>query len=508
MIFDSKGVLLDIPSTDAIRAVRQICYLFQKIEKDCSTDRTRRAFSDYVKCEHELKEQVLPDLTEIRKVFLVLFGNLMDNVNRQIDDCSLVPKHGPGATADRLRGNRKWLQKGWPVRQDRYFPMDSYLIPNHRYVAELDRVELIEPGAEMPVRVITVPKTLKTPRIIAIEPTCKQYAQQAMLDAIRREINQDDLLVRLVGLDDQTPNRDLARTGSESGLVATLDLSEASDRVSNQLVFGLTRSYPSFAGALQACRSKKADVPGYGIIPLAKFASMGSAVCFPIEAMVFSTIATLGVVKQRGLPISPAAIRSCAADVRVFGDDIIIPSDSAYLVSELLRSFGMRVNTAKSFWTGRFRESCGGDYYAGVDVSVHRFRQEVPRTRHDARGVAALFSFRNQCYRAGYWKTVRNADSLLAALRVPLPRVLSTSPVLGRLSFLGYDTHRIDENLHSPMVRGMKIVSRPPVSPLRGAGALLKIFATRRIEPLREGHLERLGRPDHVYTKIGWGQPF
>jgi len=373
---------------------------------------------------------------------------------------------------------------------------------------DLSRVKLTEPGAEKPVRVITVPKTLKTPRIIAIEPTHMQYAQQALLRSIRDEINRDSLLVNLVGLDDQFPNRDLARTGSRSGLTATLDLKEASDRVSNRLVFALTRSYRPFSEALQAVRTRKADVPGFGVLRLAKYASMGSATCFPIEAMVFATIATLGVVRSKGHSLKRSNIRRAASQVRVFGDDIIIPADSAEMVVSELACYGLLVNRDKSFWTGKFRESCGGDFYDGVDVSVHRLRQEIPSTIHDARGVAALFSFRNKCYASGYWKTARLADSLLESLRIPSPRVTATSQVLGRLSFLGYEIQRTDKNLHAPRVRGIKIVSRPPSSPLGGTWALQKILATHGFEPHGRGHLERLGRPDRVRAKIGWGQPF
>lgn len=508
LVFDSTGSLLPDPSADAIRAVRQICLLFGKIQRECSDVRTRAAFASYLECENDLRALVLDDLDDLRRVFLVLFGDLMHNVSRKIDECALLPKHGPGSTADRLQGNQKWNQAEWTRRLERSFPIDSYLIPNHRYWEDLGRVKIVEPRNERPVKVISVPKTLKTPRIIAVEPTCMQYAQQALLAAISEEIHADSLLYGLVGLDDQSPNRDLALSGSRNGHHATLDLSEASDRVSNQLVYNLTRPYASFRNALQDSRSQTADVPGIGIIPLAKFASMGSAVCFPIEGMVFSAISVLGVLRQRRDHVRSSAIRRAAEEVRVFGDDIIVPTDSAERVVSTLELYGLKVNRGKSFWTGKFRESCGGDYYDGTDVSIHRFRREIPTTRFDARGVASLFSFRNQCYNSGYWKAARLVDRWLESFRIPLPRVSDTSPVLGRLSFLGYETQRYDRNLHSPRVKGLQIRSRPPASPLGDVGALQKIFVLKRNEPLFDGHLERLGRPDLVRTKIGWGSPF
>jgi len=508
-IFGSDGVLLDAPNVDSIIAIRQVTLLFSKLERECSDRRVRRAISSYVECDDEVKTRELPsDLVDLKKVFLVLFGDMLQSISDQIVGGLLMPKHGPGATADRLKGNRKWKQAEWPVRLDRSFPAEDYLLPSYRHWRDLSRVDFVEPGAERPVRVITVPKTLKTPRIIAIEPTAMQYAQQGLLNAISAYVRTDDLLSSCFGLDDQVPNRTLAQQGSLDGSKATLDLSEASDRVSNRLVFELTRPYRPFARALQDSRSKRADVPGYGIRRIAKFASMGSATCFPIEGMVFTAIAALGVLRGSALHLSPQSIRSVAKQVRVFGDDIIVPTRCATEVARTLHTFGMVVNENKSFWTGRFRESCGGDFYAGVDVSVHRFRQEIPHTSGDARGVAALFSFRNKCYVSGYWKTARLLDSHLESLRIPLPRVSRTSPVLGRVSFLGYETQRYDVNLHSPLVRGLKIVARPPASPLGESKALLKFFVLRRNEPLHEGHLEHLGRPNSVSTRVGWGSPF
>lgn len=506
-VFDSRGDLLDHPDSSAIRAVRQICYLFSKIEKECTDRRQREALEQYVKTDQELAKSPQIDLDDLKVVWHSMFGEVESEVSDQIQTYALEPRHGPGATADRLKGNRKWRQREWTSRLEKSFPMDQYLIPNHRYWARLQSVRVLEPREERPVRVVLVPKTMKTPRVIAIEPTCMQYMQQALYRSLRRSIRTNGL-DQIVGLEDQEPNRFLARQGSLDGRLATLDLSEASDRVSNQLVFDLMRPYRPLAEAVQACRSKRADVSGFGVIRLRKFASMGSALCFPVEGMVFSAISTLGILRARSLRVSRSNVRSVMREVRVFGDDIIVPSDCASTVSDTLEVFNLKVNRHKSFWNGKFRESCGKDFYGGEDVSVIRFRQEFPRTVADARNVAALFSFRNQCYSAGYWKTVRFLDSYMASLRIPCPRVSETSPVLGRLSFLGYDTQRYDEHLHSPLVRGMKVVARPPASVLNGPDALQKIFTLRGLEPLSDGHLERSGRPDRVTLKVGWGRPF
>jgi hypothetical protein len=418
----------------------------------------------------------------------------------------LIPRHGPGATADRLVGNGKFRQSTWTTRLERYFPVGDYLIPNYGFYDDLQSIDFLEPEAEIPVRVITVPKTLKTPRIIAIEPTCMQYAQQALMEVIVDRLERSDTLKGAIGFTDQIPNQDLARLGSSSGGFATIDLSEASDRVSNLLVERMLLNFPSLAGAVQACRSARADVPGYGIIPLTKFASMGSALCFPIEAMVFLTIVTLGYQRVLNRHLTHQDIESLMSCVRVYGDDIIVPIDIARPVMHELSSFGMKVNENKTFWTGKFRESCGKDYYDGTDVSVTYVRRLIPSSLGNASEVASVVSLRNQLYKAGLWNTVRFLDDLIGRL-APFPIVEDTSPVLGRHSYLGPKKgQRFCDKLHIPLVKGLKLRPVPRKSKLDGPGALLKFFLKRGLQPIFDPkHLERYGRPKSVDIKIGWG---
>jgi hypothetical protein len=310
LIFSTgDGRLLDEPSIDAIWCVRQISNLFGKTYLPCSDARNKAAFDAYVKCENQLKvlDQSIDydDFRRAQRIATVVFGDVLSKVDRKIFDGDLIPKHGPGATADRLRGNAKYNLRSWTVRLQEVFEESEYLFPSVSHFLESPPTELIEPGAEMPVRVITVPKTLKTPRIIAIEPAVMQYMQQAILRELVPLLERSDYLCsNFIGFTDQTPNQEMAREGSLTGELATLDLSEASDRVSNQLVRCLFSPFTWFSRGLDATRSRKADVPGHGVIRLAKFASMGSALCFPIEAMVFVTLVFYGIEKVLRRPLT------------------------------------------------------------------------------------------------------------------------------------------------------------------------------------------------------------
>jgi len=64
-------------------------------------------------------------------------------------------------------------------------------------------------------------------------------------------------------------------------------------------------------------------------------------------------------------------------DVSVYGDDIIIPVEAVPLFTEVLAYSGFTVNQEKSFSVGPFRESCGSDFFLGVDVRPVFIRREL-----------------------------------------------------------------------------------------------------------------------------------
>ena len=507
------GVLLNKPDIDAILAIRQLTLLFSKVLLPTTKRRERDAMSSYVQCENDVRFSdscIGPiDFESFTRVANVLFSSIFAKMDSDVYYGQIVPKHGPGATADKLRGNAKFKQRTWPRRLEEVFPSLEYLFPSASYWEDAQRVDIIEPENEIPVKVISVPKTMKTPRIIAIEPTAMQYAQQGLLDSFLRAHRKDDNLSMLLGFDDQIPNQDLARKGSLDGSLATLDMSDASDRVSNQLVRALFSNFPHLQRAVEATRSRKASVPGHPTIRLAKFASMGSALCFPIEACVFLTLVFMGIEKELSTPVCPKMVKNHLGRVRIYGDDIIVPTDYVHSVIESLEHFGARVNFDKSFWIGRFRESCGKEYYEGHDVSIVKVRRMLPTSLKHAQEVISVVSLRNQLYKAGCWRTTKLLDSKIMRLISHYPYVSESSPVLGRFSFLGYETMRTHEHLHSPLVRGYVVVSHIPPSKLDGYGALLKVFLKQGAQPFVDRrHLERAGRPHAVDIKLRWASPF
>jgi hypothetical protein len=514
LIFDpASGRLLDEPSIAAIQCVRQISYLFSKVDLPCSDARNKAAFRKFIECEQDIREvdktMDHDEIYRVQRLAMLLFGSVISKVDKEIYQSELIPRHGPGATADRIRGNAKYNLKSWTTRLDEVFDHSEYLYPSVSHFLESDPVDILEPGQEVPVRVVTVPKTLKTPRIIAIEPACMQYMQQSIMMPLVKYLERDDNPSRyFIGFSSQEPNQLMARTGSKYGTLATLDLSEASDRVSNQLVRALFSPYSWFSRGLDATRSRKADVPGYGVQRLAKFASMGSALCFPIEAMVFTAIVFRGIEKVLNRPLGQRDLINYVGKVRVYGDDIIVPVDCALSVVSTLEDFGLRVNLNKSFWTGKFRESCGKEYFNGFDVSVVKSRDVLPSRRRHVPEIVSAVSLRNQLSAACYERATEYLDGHIERF-IPLPYVLPTSQGLGKHNLHGsYDTGRTCLYLQKPLVKAAVHTSRSPLDHLEGPGALLKWFLKQGDKPFADrDHLERAGRAESSTLKLRWVSP-
>jgi hypothetical protein len=164
-------------------------------------------------------------------------------------------------------------------------------------------------------------------------------------------------------MEDQTRNQRLAQVGSLFRNYGTIDLSSASDTVTLPLVEALFKGSPIWE-ELWSSRT------GYAMldkerIKLIKFAPMGSAVCFPIESMIFASVVR---VAQKHVGVHN--------DFVVYGDDIICHSLVFDEVISLLEKLHFRVNEKKTFYpSSPFKESCGKEYYYGDDVTPFR----IPR---------------------------------------------------------------------------------------------------------------------------------
>lgn len=207
-------------------------------------------------------------------------------------------------------------------------------------------------------RLATVPKNEDTERTIAIEPSgsmCLQLAGGHYLEGV----------LRYIGLDirkQQPKNKAAAKRGSETGRLATIDMKSASDLISLVLVrLLLPKEWIWF---LETVRSREIELPDGTWVKLNMISTMGNGFTFPLMTLIITALIYAYRCRNGG-PV----LYIDWSDTCVYGDDVIVPVEEYDGVCEILTAAGFLINHEKSFSEGPFRESCGGDYYEGVDVT-------------------------------------------------------------------------------------------------------------------------------------------
>jgi hypothetical protein len=355
------------------------------------------AFRGWLAVERDLSSLNLPDnLSDLRKILRAVLPVL--------DPFPLYPKFGPGAVAD--AGVRGPIQKAdnllydpkldyafsssifRRIFDDRTYPsvMDATPAPWNWDIAKRRSIDWSV------LRFVT--KDLTKSRSICMEPNTYMYFQQVVHDWLKASI-QRGILGRFIFLDDQTENQHAARHGSMYGSVDTLDLSAASDRVSYRLVKQIfPREYLFY---LMATRTGRVLTPN-GVMDVEKFAPMGSAVCFPIQSIIFSAVVIYATMLYDRCgncgPFKHEIVRDEAdviqfisryihtkysdtspysekyESIRVFGDDIICDSRVTNFVTHVLTDLGFVLNKEKSFTGSQaYRESCGEHFWCGMSVT-------------------------------------------------------------------------------------------------------------------------------------------
>lgn len=250
----------------------------------------------------------------------------------------------------------------------------------------------------------TVPKNSEIDRVACKEPEINMYLQRGIGDFIRARLRRSG-----IDLNDQTRNQDLARHGSSFRKHGTMDLSSASDTVSTSVVRLL---FPfRWFECLDDLRVKSVEMPDGTTHKLEMFSSMGNGFTFELESLVFWALAR-----------AVATLIRCRGKIAVYGDDIVAPTDCVLALGRVLPWFGFKVNEKKTFTRGPFRESCGGHYFHGLDVTPVYFRKRIET-------MAELIQLGNQLTRwisttyLGEWCPVEILE-LISFIRESVPPML------------------------------------------------------------------------------------
>lgn len=203
----------------------------------------------------------------------------------------------------------------------------------------------------------TVPKATDIDRVACKEPEVNMFLQRSVGNHIRRSLRRKG-----INLNDQSINQRLAESALADGS-ATIDLSSASDSITEQLVVELFD--PDWWTLLNDIRVKTVEVDG-DIHALEMFSSMGNGFTFELESLIFWALTRSIMYYSR-----------VRGKLSVYGDDIIAPKAIAPRLARIFLWFGFIVNPKKSNWTGVFRESCGKHYHRSRDVSPFFLREPV-----------------------------------------------------------------------------------------------------------------------------------
>lgn len=329
-------------------------------------DREREALNTFRECElgcrranerlTDVWNRPIPEgtrrvLLRARRLLAHLFeGFTLDEV---IDGCSW----GPGASTSMRRARATPANK-WVFASHITADALPWFYAFQQWSGQIFR----RPTVVSYNKVVTVLKNAKTDRTIAIEPDWNMFFQLGFGGAIRRRLQRRFGLLQRHA---QEVNNLLARDGSRSGSLATIDLKGASDSVSLALVEALLP--PNVYQALLSLRSPFGRLADGTVIPYEKISSMGNGFTFELETAIFYSL-----------------VRAASGYATVYGDDIVVCSTAYTQAVDILTFCGFTVNEKKSFCDGPFRESCGGHYFHGVNVTPPYVRKPLVGPRRIA----------------------------------------------------------------------------------------------------------------------------
>lgn len=386
-------------TTHEAALLRQAQAFFQKLEfLDLGIDKEKAALDSFLDAERRCKyhnvkwdlwhDGVIGQPSHVAGVFHRATRIVSRILGPRPEIADLKLRFGPGATSltkKRESSVKRKLGKGVSCSDDLIGGV-KLLLSEMPHLAELHAEQSVMSDEEfwgiVPVHlhmgaISFVVKNYKTYRTTETQPTLNGMLQLAIGDFMFERAR------RVVGLDlrDQTLNQRLARIGSLTGALATLDLKSASNL--NCVSFIRSMLPEDWYSLLSMARCGTTKVPGIGAISLEMFSGMGNGFTFPLQSIVFYALArACGEATMGDNPITS-----------VYGDDIIVDTPTYSLLKEVLEWAGHIVNDQKSFKDGPFRESCGADFLRGTNIRPVYVKEILT--------PAVLFSLHNGLVRNG-----------------------------------------------------------------------------------------------------------
>lgn len=426
--FTADGYVREDIEIVCLNDLVQFCFLFYKLEVPYESKTEQNTIIKFVQTDAGLPDSYShlgePLLRDDARVLQVA-RRLISAVVRPLDPRCITPRHGPGAVATGERPYDKYAFKRIYRSVEAVYPLANYfyLSPWHLIdtFATYEKAEKLDSPV---AKVMLVPKDSRGPRLISCEPLEVQFVQQGLGSEVVKCIESHPFTRGHVNFTDQEVNQKLALKGSVDGSWATLDMKDASDRVSLALVkelFGGTALLPFLLGT----RSTHTKLPNGEIVGLRKFAPMGSALCFPVEALCFWALAVACVYVYCG-----ASLRLALRGIYVYGDDVVVRKGYENALLQHFHYYSLKFNESKCCTTGNFRESCGVDAFKGVIITPIKIRRLPPSSKSDGKGFTSAVSLRNALFQRGYYRASTYVQEHVESL-------------FGQVPYSGRDCHRI-----------------------------------------------------------------
>lgn len=394
---DLNGTIVPLDAdTDLIRGLRQVLGFFSRLHANVSEEAKLRQLGEAAE-RLQAPATILwssPEVAVMRRFIRRILGPVPDMRDLRF-------RHGPGAVATREKGLEKLYFK------ETYHKVDAYLGYDSEALLRLPRqpyrsLERTEPCT----RVIAVPKDAMRIRTISCEPLTMMFWQQGIMDHMYNRLfgQSSGALGVHFPFQDQTLQQRRAWAGScarswgRRVQQCTIDLTNASDDVKCEHITSL---FPKdWAELLLTFRSEYARFEELGCeVELRTFAPMGAATCFPVESLVFAAICYAARYFARD------PWREEEGDWGVVGDDCSQPAYAYSLTLDLMTRGGFHPNLSKCCGPSvRFRESCGGDFFEGMDVTYVRPRF-LPKPSYAA--TAPMVQMANGLLARGFRQTAQ-----------------------------------------------------------------------------------------------------
>jgi hypothetical protein len=365
-----------------LRLVRQVLLFCYKAEYEPTQEQLKEAQASFEETDGSCGIWSGAFKSTVPSSLLQSARRIVGRVIYRIDWREIEPNHGPGAVYPPCNPDEKTRFLTLYHSIQRKYPYDQFLwsIPSFwEEIMVTERSGRIKESEDIIAKLVAVPKDSRGPRLICVHPKEAIWVQQGQRLKLEAAINASPITKGRINFTDQTVNGKLAMSSSVTGSLATLDLKEASDRISCDLVRYLFGDY--VYDIISCARANKVKLLDGRVLVLEKWAPMGNCLTFPVQSLVFFSVVQAGIRSRYGV--------SCN-DIYVFGDDILFPSIYYDGVIGALSSIGCVPNVGKTFYRGLFRESCGVDAYNGIDVTPLRMKKTSVDTPQDALATVNL----------------------------------------------------------------------------------------------------------------------